>query len=238
MNATRNALDPLAPWAILPSLVSAIPSENGGGSGSGDEDEDDEDEDEEDEDESGSDGKAGDGASDDKTDDESGEEELPASVKTILRKNRREARAAKAELASVRAELAKLKGGTGGAPAGDAKDLEAKLEAARLEGRTEGYSALGKANARAALLSAGLQGGKTAIERALKLIDFDEVKVEADGTVEGLDDQIEELREEMPSLFKAERKRTRRINGDDGERGPVGGKKSATEIQAARLLGK
>lgn len=84
--------------------------------------------------------------------------------------------------------------------------------------------------ASAALLEAGAEKP----ERLLKLIDHDDLDVADDGSVDGLDDEVDRLKEEYPELFK----RTR--SGGKVETGGRGGgkpkPKSATERQAAAIL--
>ncbi|TQS30038.1 phage scaffolding protein [Microbispora sp. KK1-11] len=100
-------------------------------------------------------------------------------------------------------------------------------------------------SARAALLEAGVKPSR--VKGALKLLDMDEIEIDADGEVTGLDSQVTGLREEWPELFadtqpepekKAEVKRPAR--GADGANKPAPPKKemSVSERQAALLLGK
>lgn len=86
--------------------------------------------------------------------------------------------------------------------------------------------------ARAALLEAG--GNKP--DRLLKLLDHDELDVRENGTVDGLDEEVDRLRDEYPELFSSRRRGTRVETGDrsGGDR-----KKqlSATERQARQMTG-
>lgn len=69
----------------------------------------------------------------------------------------------------------------------------------RAEGKFRGI-AVNQA-ARAALSGAGVQSGNVA--RLVKLLDLDEIQIDDDGEiVEGLDEQIETLKSELPQLFK------------------------------------
>lgn len=96
-----------------------------------------------------------------------------------------------------------------------------------------------------ALLESGVKQGR--VKGALKLLNLDEIDVDEDGEVTGLDSQVKSLREEWPELFadtqpeperKPEVKRPAR--GADGADKPAPPKKepSVSERQAALLLGK
>ncbi len=108
---------------------------------------------------------------------------------------------------------------------------ETEVEKARKAAEASWKPRVVKSAAKAALLSAG--AGKP--ERLLKLVDVDKCDVDEDGDVVGLEDQIDELREEYPELFEA--KSTKRTRVETGNRDAVPRKKSATELQAASLLG-
>jgi hypothetical protein len=73
--------------------------------------------------------------------------------------------------------------------------------------------------------------------RVFKLLDVDDLTIEDDGTVDGLAEQVEEIKGDFPELFAAVgRSRAGRVDGAD--RGTGNGKpKTASEIQAAALLG-
>jgi len=108
---------------------------------------------------------------------------------------------------------------------------ETEVEKARKAAEASWKPRVVKSAAKAALLSAG--AGKP--ERLLKLVDVDKCDVDEDGDVAGLDDQIDELREEYPELFEA--KTTKRTRVETGDRTAKPRTKSATELQAAALLG-
>jgi len=98
-------------------------------------------------------------------------------------------------------------------------------------------------SARAALLEAGVKPSR--VKGALKLLDMDEIEIDADGEVTGLDSQVDSLREEWPELFadvEAERKPEvkRPARGADGadKKAPPKKELTASEKQALRLLGK
>jgi hypothetical protein len=77
------------------------------------------------------------------------------------------------------------------------------------------------------------------LKRALKLMDVEDVEVDDEGEVLGLEDAIDELKAEFPELFaKAGGTRQRKRPGNIGGTGkPVARKKSLTELQAEALFG-
>lgn len=95
---------------------------------------------------------------------------------------------------------------------------------------------------RAGLLEAGVRTGR--VKGALKLLDMDDIDIDEDGEVSGLDSQLVALRSEWPELFAdpetdkkpEERRRSPRVDG--AEKPPDRKPKTASEMQAARLLGK
>ncbi len=93
-----------------------------------------------------------------------------------------------------------------------------------------------RAEARGALKDAGLIGSP---DRLLRMLDLDDIDVVYDrkGEVEdidGLADQVKELKREYPELFA--KKGSSRINAAGGSRGD-GKPMSATERQVAHLRG-
>jgi hypothetical protein len=99
-------------------------------------------------------------------------------------------------------------------------------------------------SARAALLEAGVKPAR--VKGALKLLDLDEIEIDEDGEVIGLDAQVATLKDEWPELFaepdgdQAKKPGARPGRGADGaDRKPAPKKElTATERQAAMLLGK
>ena len=120
----------------------------------------------------------------------------------------------------------------------DAKDSDTPdIETARAQGEAAAVSTwkplLVNMDARSALAEAGLIGKP---DRLLKLLDLDEIDVDPDsGEIDGLEDQIEDLRKDYASLFR--KRGSRRINGADRDSSVDRKKMSATELQAAALLG-
>lgn len=116
--------------------------------------------------------------------------------------------ARRAERAAKRAARGKGKAGTDDAE----KAAEAKYKPIVVN-----------AAARAAFASAGLvtEKGKEAasLKRVMKMLDMDDIELTEDGEVEGLEEQIDQIKSEMPHLFA--RKGGRRVEGSDrgGSRG-------------------
>jgi hypothetical protein len=93
---------------------------------------------------------------------------------------------------------------------------------------------------RAALTSNGLAVGEDAskaMKRAMRLIDLDDLTLNDDGSVDGLDDAIDDLKEEMPSLFRKPKRSRGNINGSDSRdgKGPTRKPQTSAERLAARL---
>jgi hypothetical protein len=102
-----------------------------------------------------------------------------------------------------------------------------------------------RAAARAKLLEAGLNAeDKPAMARLLRLIDIDEIELDDDGDPVGLDEQIDDLKTDMPRLFERQlpepvkpvKARPARIDG--ANRSNDAPKPQTTgERHAARILG-
>lgn len=88
--------------------------------------------------------------------------------------------------------------------------------------------------ARAAFAEAGLQAGDDALGRVLRMIDLDDLDVADDGAVDGLADQVAEIKEQFPALFAPAKPRPGRIDGagKPADKTP----KTAAERIAAQLL--
>ncbi|HLS45795.1 MAG TPA: phage scaffolding protein [Ornithinicoccus sp.] len=89
-----------------------------------------------------------------------------------------------------------------GKPA-DRRELKRLL--ARAEARVEAKykPALVKQAAKSALVEAGFAGEVTS--RTMRMLDLDDLEVDDEGEIIGLDEAIEELKEDMPQLFKRSR---------------------------------
>lgn len=146
--------------------------------------------------------------------------------------------------AEWKAQQEKLKKANGQAAAHrkEADDLkrkgETEAEANARQAREEAEASASKAwkprivkqAARAALVEAGLTG---APDRLLKLVDVDQVEVDDDGEVSGLDDQIKALKKEYPELF-AKRGGSRIDAADKGGDGT--GKQGGWSATSRKLL--
>lgn len=119
----------------------------------------------------------------------------------------------------------------------EAKRFRTQLRNARKETKTESTDDQKKAEdqvvaawkprlvrseARAALASSGAK--KSALTRLARMIDIDDVEVDDDGEVSGLDDLIEDLKDDLPELFKDE--------DDDDEPTPRRGRRKLGKTDA------
>lgn len=152
------------------------------------------------------------------------EDGLPSNIKEILQKNRKELREVKAELAKAKKDLSKAQETN--------PDSEALAEGAAYK------KLFMDSAAKASLAQAGATAG---LDRLVKLIDFDSVDVESDGTINGLTDQIDALKEDFPELFSSKKapKPTRvTAKGDAAPRPAPEPKKSSAQLIAGQLLGR
>jgi hypothetical protein len=121
----------------------------------------------------------------------------------------------------------------------DGPDLDTIRHEARAEGSKEGIARAKKAEAKAALLGAGVNPAR--VVKAVGLLDLDDLDLDDDG-LDGVDDAIEDLRKEWPELFAKKRVKRDSVAGErdrDGERESRRGKaKTASELAAAKLLGR
>lgn len=174
-------------------------------------------------------------------DDTEAEEEYVPPSKEELAKIKDALKAANEQ--AKRYRLAARSGGP--APAADAAGIQEETDKALAKAKAEAAEEaeklwkprLVKAHARAALAAAGCKSP----ERTARLVDLDSITFDDDGNPEGLDDQVEELKTDMPELFEKSRQRgpTPPRSVDGGPRTPGAPKKlSATErqLQNAGLL--
>jgi hypothetical protein len=208
--------------------------------GASEDDEDEDESDDEDEDESDDEDET-----DEDPDKDKSEEEVRAELKRIrasrkkdIRRVRRMREKAKAERDGkdkdddpnrkfTRAELDDIRTETETATRGEMLPVVIK-HAATSALRDAGFDFPDDKDARAAKL-----------KRALKLMDVEDVEIDDDGEVLGLEDAIDELKEEFPELFAKpsgtrQRKRPGNVSGNGK---PVNRKKSVTELQAEALFG-
>lgn len=225
----------MADWLTIPDATPALPpyaiSFAKGAAGGGDDPEDDDPEDDDPED-------------DDPEDDDLAdlsEEELRAELKKTRvslskvngqsMKRRRALREKERELEEARKPKPKKKGDG----EDDGPDLDTIRHEAKSEGEKAGIARAKKAEARASLLSAGVNPERAA--KAIGLLNLDELDLDDDG-LDGIDEAIEDLRKTWPELFAKPRKKREHVGGerggDDGER--RGKAKTASEIAAERLL--
>jgi len=94
--------------------------------------------------------------------------------------------------------------------------------------------------AKAAFLEAGLNDASPErVKKLLRMVDLDEVDVDGDGDVTGLDEQIESVKDDYPELFKpAEqpRKRATRLDASNRQTGGTDKPSSTGEKIAAALF--
>lgn len=213
------------------------PIMGGSGDGDGDGDDDDQGDGDDDSDDGGGDGGDGDdeGEGDDgdtkpkpkKTGDTVPRSEL---AKVIAARDK-----AKKEARDRTRELDELKRSS------ETSEDTARREAAE-EARKTADARYKPISVRAALLEAGVLPAR--VKGALKLIDLDDVEIDDDGEVTGLDSQIDDLKKDWSELFAVEQEpgkklEPRRGGADGADKKPTPKKElTASERQAARLLGK
>lgn len=195
-----------------------------------------------------------DDADEDDDDDDDGLEALtPAELATQLREakanlaravasrtdSRTKTRSLKGELARVQGELASRgkKRGNDDDDEDERPDVEAIRNAARNEGaRSKEVSAI-KASGRGILK--GLGASKDDLGALVRLLDIEDLELDDDGEVDGLDDQAIALKVRYPAMFGTKTKR-RTIAGGSGDDagGPKEDKRSDSQKQADAILGK
>lgn len=180
-------------------------------------------------------------------------EQLAAELKTMRSSLSRANRQAKNWRRKANGENGDDKGGDkGGENDGDdsRKFTKADLDAARSEvqesATRKAKDQLVAVSLDMALREAGMNlpkdpdARKAKISRARRLIDMDDIAVNDDGELEGLSDQIAELKNEYPELFAAAatNRRVGRPGGQGGNGGGANTKKDSTTLQAEALFGK
>lgn len=88
------------------------------------------------------------------------------------------------------------------------------------------------------VLPAGRDKRDAAFARAMRLLDMDEVDVDDDGTVSGLDDQVRQIKRDYPELFAKKGARTVDAGAGSGGNGSAGGEKTSADRIAAMVLGR
>lgn len=196
---------------------------------------------------------------DEETDDGEEEDELTAEAEagasdTVPRSEMVKAikarQAAKTKLRETQKQIAELQ--RKNETEGDAKIREATEKAAAAE-RNKYKPALVKTGATAALLAAKPKKGKDGIARLIKLMDLDEIEVNDDLELEGVEEEVERLQAEFPELFGEEpakgekdeeeekpatkRRTTTRSQDGAGKKPPATKKRSTSELIMAQLKG-
>lgn len=156
-------------------------------------------------------------------------------------RRRKEADALKAKVAALEAAQA------GTPPAGDDADtrrIAAEMQAAqdKLAAATTRATAAVRAAARTAIVSAGYNGERDGRMMAslLGMVRLDELHVDDDGDITGLDDQIAEIKSELPALFASpepEKPPRKAPKGDAGSKKPPPPPEQTYENRLAQQLG-
>lgn len=151
------------------------------------------------------------------------EDDLPDAVKAILKKNRQALRDAEKRAKTAERALAKK-----GDDKPDTSDADAKAEKYR--------GLVVKAHAKAALLEAGLT---SAPDRFVRMLDLDAIEVDDDGNVDGLEEQIDDIKDDFPDLFgekETPRRRAPRVSASDKKAAPQ--PKDSASTLAKALVGR
>lgn len=216
--------------STLPPYVSSFAKKASGSSASeDDEDDDEEDDDEEDDDD------------DDDPDADKSDDEIRAELKATRE------RLAKANASSKKRRLALRKEREEAAAKKpkakksdeDDDDREAAIEAARAEGTKAGTDKAKFSEAKASLIAAGVPKDRAA--RAAKMLDLEDLDLDDDGELDGIEDAIDALKADMPEFFSGSRRRRGSSLPEKRDRDGEGGKRkerlSTSEMQARRLTG-
>lgn len=153
-------------------------------------------------------------------------------VQLALKKARQDARQAK------RAGTTASEGVEGG------PDPVKAVEAATAAAEAKYKPLVVKSAARAAFAEAGLSlpEGKadSAMARAIRLLDLDDIDLNADGTADGLAEQVADIKAEFPELFaqKQARSTVTRVDGADKGNANNGKPKSSADMIAAMINGR
>ena len=115
----------------------------------------------------------------------------------------------------------------------------AEVEKARKEAEREvmakADSRIIKSEAKSALVAAGLvDTSPDAVKRVVRMLDMDDLSVDDDGEVEGLDDAVRSLMSTTPALFRT-KKTVAKTGGGTGTRKDGAGAGTAKKSSASRL---
>lgn len=178
----------------------------------------------------------GDGDGDDEGDGGDGKGGEPFKAPTEVEWRRTQAALAKA---NAEAKRQRLKAKELAKPA-NGDDDAAKAEAAKVEAEARYKPVAVRSAAKAAFLEAGLNDASPErIKRLLRMVDLDEVDVDTDGDVTGLDEQIDSVKDDYPELFRPAdqpRKRTTRLDAANRQTVGDGKPRSTGEKIAAAVL--
>lgn len=161
----------------------------------------------------------GDGDEGSENDDSTPSPEEVARMRRALKRQAAENKRTRAKLT----ELQKAKS--------DTKPDDIKAEAKR-EAEAAYKPMIIKTAARAAFAEAGIRPER--LDRAVKNLELDGLELASDGTVEGLDDQIQDLKDDTPEWFTAPRRRGA-AGVDAASATPVRKKKSIGQMHAEKL---
>jgi hypothetical protein len=207
-------------------------------------------EDDGDDDADGDDGDEGDDAGGDDGDD-SDDDDDPDSGKSPeeLRAELRALRASKTKLLREKANRAKGGNGKGGGKDGDddagkkftREELDEIAEETKSSTRSELMPAIIRSQSKSILSDLGMTFPKekaqaaAALSRILKLADTEDLDLNDDGEVEGLEHAFRAVKRDFPQLFKGRRVAAPGNAGGGGR--PSNKPKSATELQALHAFG-
>lgn len=203
-----------------------------------DDDEDDEDLDDEEDDD--------DDDEDDDPDADKTPEELAAELKAVrasLKGANGSSAKRRAKIKTLTADLEKAR--KGAAPKGDDDkgepvDQEALKEQGREEARAAAKLTRISDKAELALSRAGVTPEK--LVKAARLLDLEDLDLNDDGTLDGFDEQLTELKKDWPELFGRTRRKRESVGGgadrDGREESRRSKAKTASELGAAKILGR
>jgi len=230
------------PFFLSPFAKSA----SGGKSKRDDEDDDDGDDDDGDDDEEDDEDDDDDGDDDDEFADLS-ESELRAELKKATDRLSTSAGSNKVKRDRIKRLRRELEDAKKPKPAGkkkagdddDAPDLDAIRDAAKAEAKAEADTRIKRSEAKSALVAAGVTR-----EVAADLIGFvklDDLDLDDDGEIEGLDEEIERIQKKYPTFFAKPARRRRESVAGGGDRDGTGRKPrekmTASQRQAALVTG-
>lgn len=251
---TLGNIDRPTPWTVIGYRADGRPIHVYAGGSAAEDDDDDtgidvgaDGDDDEDEDEAGD---AADAAEDaaDKPKPAPPKAPTEADLKRVTGALDKERAAAKAARATVRELQAELKAAKKAAEpkTGDDEVVVKAAEAARAEAEAQYKPIIVNKEARLALVAAGLSPDTSdaRMKRLLKMIDLSDVDVDEDGEVSGLDDQIDQIKETLPELFRkpepepapAPKVRAPKVDAAD-RRNTQPAPRTTGEIHAAQILG-